>query len=1091
MISTRREYEWTCNCGAKCRAVVWRILAEAERPEVFHAYTPGLVTVRCQLCGEDATIDDAVLLVRSSPVVQLVVAMSRRQLAEPTAVLGPLEREYRGASVHPPILLPRDRLPLVLGRDVDADVDNVEAAARAVLESTGDEDAAVEYRVFLNLVAQVRRDRRPLELVEELFDQPPTELARWLREHPDVHAPQATDALGRMADRAEAIGDTFSSGFLRIVERLLVEVAAGTSPEEAAAAYTDALAAHNAQVYDPHLVHLREVAKGGSTADAIAAARELVARYEAHPDPAGPLRESLILLGARLLELHDPDADDQALAVLERARSLSTTHDAAWVHATGNAGLVYARRTSGDAPRDWRRAVALLRDAIDASPLDGPLRGNNAMNLGLTLADRPGGSTPEDLDEAVQWLEHALAERPLSAGIEDWAFTKVNLGLAIRRRQASGDLAAAIGHFRDVVAELESGRPTRLLVHAQLNLASALLDVDPPEVEPALITAQAGGEAAARISDSFLLAWAARLEGHARARRARRQDAPDAIAAWERSVAVLDLRAHAAALLENGKVLAEAYQLAEQWEALADLYQRMLDASDLLYEAQTTPEGRRHRLAAHPRLARWAAYALARTGRIEAAVDALERARARGLAAATGRDTADLEELDRADPHLAAAYVAAARALRTATAAAADQDGAVNAEGELRDVLRQIRAIPGLERFLLPPPVADLLRLSDVGRVVYIAAAVPGTHLLSVEVGSDGQPVYRAIHVPEVTSADVAAVTVVDVERGQPGMLLAQGLDDGGISLADSLNRTAERLGPLLDALAAVASSHDGRPTLLVPAGLTGLLPLHALSRSDGTTLDDVTSVRIAPSLVVYDACRRRAMSAAGPPVFVAVADPTEDLPGARAEVDTIARLANWASVAVAYGQDATAEWLAARAPSGTHIHLACHGRHDLAPSAGGLLFLAGGERLDLPAIARLRIRARVAVASACQSGHFDTAELPDEFVGLPAGLLEAGAACAVATLWPVGDEAAALLMTRFYELLDLGMGGIDPPEALRAARLWLRDLTEEERESWLDARPALAAALRARGLPAAVGSQSRGPYAGISDWGAFVVFGA
>ena len=52
---------------------------------------------------------------------------------------------------------------------------------------------------------------------------------------------------------------------------------------------------------------------------------------------------------------------------------------------------------------------------------------------------------------------------------------------------------------------------------------------------------------------------------------------------------------------------------------------------------------------------------------------------------------------------------------------------------------------------------------------------------------------------------------------------------------------------------------------------------------------------------------------------------------------------------------------------------------------------------------------------------------VPDEYIGLAGGLLQAGAACAVVSLWPVDDEATALLMTRFYELLDANSVG--PPQ--------------------------------------------------------------
>lgn len=79
----------------------------------------------------------------------------------------------------------------------------------------------------------------------------------------------------------------------------------------------------------------------------------------------------------------------------------------------------------------------------------------------------------------------------------------------------------------------------------------------------------------------------------------------------------------------------------------------MLTAFDALYAAQATTEGRRHILASYPRLARWAAYALARTGRTAAAIEALERARTRELDVNARRDTADLDAVARRDPVLA------------------------------------------------------------------------------------------------------------------------------------------------------------------------------------------------------------------------------------------------------------------------------------------------------------------------------------------------------------------------------------------------------------------------------------------------------
>ena len=76
-----------------------------------------------------------------------------------------------------------------------------------------------------------------------------------------------------------------------------------------------------------------------------------------------------------------------------------------------------------------------------------------------------------------------------------------------------------------------------------------------------------------------------------------------------------------------------------------------------------------------------------------------------------------------------------------------------------------------------------------------------------------------------------------------------------------------------------------------------------------------------------------------------------------------------------------------------------------------------------------------------------DFRHLPDEGMGLPTSLLHAGVPGVVGTLWTVDDQSTQVLMTRFYRLLlgDAGEdeGPLPPPEAVRKAQLWLRNVTQ------------------------------------------------
>lgn len=86
---------------------------------------------------------------------------------------------------------------------------------------------------------------------------------------------------------------------------------------------------------------------------------------------------------------------------------------------------------------------------------------------------------------------------------------------------------------------------------------------------------------------------------------------------------------------------------------------------------------------------------------------------------------------------------------------------------------------------------------------------------------------------------------------------------------------------------------------------------------------------------------------------------------------------------------------------------------------------------------------ARLAILSACRSGLAEYQNTPDEALGFPAVLLQAGIPAVVSTLWPVADLSSALLTGRFYET-HLAEGQ-PAAEALRSAQRWLRDATAAE----------------------------------------------
>ena len=88
----------------------------------------------------------------------------------------------------------------------------------------------------------------------------------------------------------------------------------------------------------------------------------------------------------------------------------------------------------------------------------------------------------------------------------------------------------------------------------------------------------------------------------------------------------------------------------------------------------------------------------------------------------------------------------------------------------------------------------------------------------------------------------------------------------------------------------------------------------------------------------------------------------------------------------------------------------------------------------------------RLAVLSACETGIPGT-DLPDEVVSLPSGWMQAGVPGVIGSLWSVSDASTMMLMARFYDMWR--EEGLQPPEALRQAQIWLRDTTNGEKEDY------------------------------------------
>ena len=227
--------------------------------------------------------------------------------------------------------------------------------------------------------------------------------------------------------------------------------------------------------------------------------------------------------------------------------------------------------------------------------------------------------------------------------------------------------------------------------------------------------------------------------------------------------------------------------------------------------------------------------------------------------------------------------------------------------------------------------------------------------------------------------------------------------------------------------IAPLAAQLDASQLLIVPYGALHLAPFHALW--DGANyLIERHEIHYAPSASV-EVVRRRRAQAAPPTSLAAFALREPSIPQAEAEVRAAAQYFPTAQLFV--DEAAQLAQVRAAAASGDVLHFATHGLFRPDNPFFSALKLADGW-IDVRAIYRLPLRARLVVLSACESGAVQV-QGADEVIGLVRGFLGAGAQALVVSLWNVHDASAAQLMTDFYAgLMEHGMA---PAAALRAAQ--------------------------------------------------------
>jgi tetratricopeptide (TPR) repeat protein len=644
--------------------------------------------------------------------------------------------------------------------------------------------------------------------------------------------------------------------------------------------------------------------------------------------------------------------------------------------------------------QDLEKAITLHERAVEDAPSGHPQRPSALNNLGNALRNLfVRTQRPEVLDRSVAVLRESVAGT--REGAVDLPSRWGNLGNALRDRFAlageTGDLDEAITAYRRAFERIENLELDREPL--QNNLANALRtryrsNGSKEDLNEAIDLYEKALSGTRETAPAF-----PEREGNLGNALLDRSEAGGAVADQERGLALLLKAASGFDLSPEGALLAArswaAWALQKgQWKVVLEAHCFALEATERIFRTQTRREDKEVWLRESQGMTADAAYAFGQVGDLRNAVTALER----GLT----------------------------RLLREALAA-----GDAKPLEEPAPAFEEIRA------------------LAHDRPLVYLTATRVGGLALIVR---DWEPEVEAVWLPKLDQNELLGRLEEYLRAYVQWQKDSQNSNSRSLWLSalETLSSWAWQV-----AVEDLFRSLEESPEVhLICSGLLGLIPWHAARDSSADHDPEPAKVFLYAPSARGLAVARQARSHSVHEGLLAVApggNLEDDLFGLH--LDTLIAASSSPRSLVLEGEAISLSTVLATLPRFRVLHFALHGQVEAdAPLKSGLS-LGNGERITLSNFLDLRIEEiDLVVLSACESG-MSGLVLPDEVISLPTGLLQAGAAGIIASLWAVDDAATVFLMLRFY---DLWSAGGHPAGALDTAQRWLRDTTNQEKNDYL-----------------------------------------
>jgi len=760
------------------------------------------------------------------------------------------------------------------------------------------------------------------------------------------------------------------------------------------------------------------------------------------------------------------------------------TYPADWAMVQHNLAASYRVRIRGERAENIEQAIFHYHQALEirthhSDPENWAMTQNNLAN---SYSDRIRGERAENIELAIHHYQQVLEVHTRQSDPESWALTQNNLAIAYSNRiygEQAENIERAIYHYQQALEIRTRQAFPEYWAMTQNNLATAFVDRIRGEraenIEQSIFhyqqaleiyTRQAFPEDWAMTQNNLAVAYTKRVRGE------HTEKITQAIYHYRQALEVSTLHTFPIECRQTSKSLGNLGFDEHDWIVALEGFRQALAAQEVLMRSTALRASKEVELREVQAVPARASYSHLKLGQVTQSLVVLEGGRARLMTEALERNRRDLERLaEIGQEKLLARYRSASQQIIALQRLGSHGENIIGrpadwqhqiefALAEIQTVIAEIRQVPGYDRFQLSLTAKQIQEQAQNAPLVYLVNTSAGGFALIVTPEN-----IHVIWLNELTDTILTKKLHGSVDNPIGGYLGAY-INWQRAMLNSQKNRTAKRTATLFwqDVLDDITSwlwsavmekvvtslkALKVQKAVLIPGGLLGLLPLHAAWKEDSTTISgrvyalDEISFRYAPNArALQEATEVAARSDTAS--ILAIDNPDGTLTFSNDEV--AAALTGFDSRIHLSGTQATHHAVLDALSNHTVLHFSTHGIAGWNEPLQSRLRLADSELSLGELLDQNLLGARLAVLSACETGVPGT-KLPDEVVGLPVGLMQAGVAGVVASLWPVADISTAMLMTRFYELWR--HDGYEVSESLWQAQIWLRDSTDGDKRDY------------------------------------------